>query len=277
MKILVIGETCLDVFVKCKVERLCPEAPVPLLNPISSTENYGMAGNVVANLNSLGGKDVFVNSITPASTIIKTRYIDSQTGYIITRIDEQDFIPESSSFWKLYPDSYLSEYITSDWDAVVISDYNKGFLSGLDIMRIAKICDGKGIPTFLDTKKILGSWSSDISFVKINEKEYKQQCSTSPCPEDLCRAMIVTLGDKGSKWVNADILVPVKPISVSDVSGAGDTYIAAFVIKYLSERKVKVKSIIDSIKSAMQYANNAARIAVSKRGVVVVKPEEIEL
>ncbi len=262
MKILVIGEICLDVFVRCKIERLCPEAPVPVLCPIDMKENYGMAGNVVANLKSLD-PTVEVTTITPVNTIVKTRYIDSQTGYIVVRVDEKDSITEQIEPEKVR--QLLDQYI---YDGVLISDYHKGFLTETDIEFIAKLCQKSGTPVFLDTKKKLGEWSRLVTVVKINEKEWKILGMYDPGD---CQNLVVTYGSRGAVWINHDYVVPVDPIQVADVSGAGDTYLAAFALEYVGAAGANE----DRIKRAMSYANKAARIAVSKRGVVAVRRDEV--
>ena len=73
MKILVIGDSCVDNFVYCDISRLCPEAPVPVLQPINTVTNAGVAGNVVRNLIALGAE---VELITNEINIRKTRYVD---------------------------------------------------------------------------------------------------------------------------------------------------------------------------------------------------------
>ena len=89
IKILVIGDSCIDNFTYGSVVRLAPEAPVPVFNPIHTTSNRGMSGNVVNNLKSIGS-EVFL--ITNNEEINKTRYVDERTNQILIRIDENDKI-----------------------------------------------------------------------------------------------------------------------------------------------------------------------------------------
>lgn len=77
VKILVIGELCLDRFIYGDVNRLCPEAPVPIINPLETKENKGMAGNVVENLKSLYD-DLEVVHWHQSDEIIKTRFVDKK-------------------------------------------------------------------------------------------------------------------------------------------------------------------------------------------------------
>ena len=75
MRIIVIGESCLDRFIYVETKRLSPEAPVPVLTPIETTENKGMSGNVVENLKSLN-KDLHIIHWYQDKDITKTRYVD---------------------------------------------------------------------------------------------------------------------------------------------------------------------------------------------------------
>ena len=149
--------TCLEYGV---CNRLCPEAPVPVFNPVNETINGGMAYNVYNNLLSLKvPTEIQTNS--NYENITKTRFIDSKANYMFMRLDEND---------DQYPACDIDAINFSLYEAIVISDYNKGFLTAADIE-----CIGKSHPlVFLDTKKILGNWCSSVTYIKINEDEYKK-------------------------------------------------------------------------------------------------------
>ena len=87
MKILVIGDSCTDIFRYGKVERLAPEAPVPVIIPEKEESTPGMAGNVVRNLEILGADVTFITNIT---NIKKVRYVCSKYNHILLRVDEND-------------------------------------------------------------------------------------------------------------------------------------------------------------------------------------------
>lgn len=265
MNVLVIGDSCKDVFVRGSVKRLCPEAPVPVINPISETSNWGMAGNVHQNVLSLapGSKVIF---ITQKNTITKKRFVDEVSGYILLRIDEGDVAMDSLT-WKEMDSGFIRAGIHPKYfDFVLISDYNKTFLTEHNLKEIIEYFKVHNVKVFLDTKKILGEWSKEVDFVKINEKEYQEQHAHLEDPTLFCKNLIVTLGKNGSMWVNGNKKAEGKPIEVRDVSGAGDTYFAAFAIKY---------NQTEDILEAMTYANKASAVAVSKHGVVAVKQSEI--
>ena len=266
-EIIVIGENCYDIFILGEVNRLCPEAPVPVINPIKKNVNLGMSGNVYENIRALNPNlnvlHIYQNSSNTESLMKKTRYIDITSGYILLRVDENDKI-----FERIDVDETITliENQLPSLKAVVISDYNKGFLSENDIEQFTTFCCSKNIPIFLDTKKLLGSWSKDVSFVKINAKEYAYQTQLCSNPTLHCKNLIVTKGPEGSHYINDDIKIPTEQIEVRDVSGAGDTYLSAFVVHYIQNKEII---------SAMEYANKAASFAVSKQGVVIVKKEDI--
>ena len=83
MKILVIGDSCHDVFVYGKCDRICPEAPVPVFTPIETKTNGGMARNVYYNIKSLVKEDIEVSIVTNTNLITKTRYVDYKTNQIV--------------------------------------------------------------------------------------------------------------------------------------------------------------------------------------------------
>jgi D-beta-D-heptose 7-phosphate kinase/D-beta-D-heptose 1-phosphate adenosyltransferase len=291
VKILVIGEKCLDVFVYGDCKRLCPEAPVPVFEP-KKTETYlGCAGNVFENLKSIGGKEFdvdFINQFESYSdgldeitspnaasnaslAMTKTRYVDSKSGQLILRVDCNDFVPNSHRF-------SLSRFLNSgrklsDYRAIVISDYGKGFLSKEEINQITSMCSiSKEEPlVFLDTKFTIGPHFIDVDFVKINEKEYRESMACNPHPYHFCRNLIVTFGGDGCCIIKSGNEVqrfePKIKREVRNVSGAGDTFFAAMVIKYLQT---------NDLKASLDYANIAAGIAVSRKGIVAVRKDEIE-
>ena len=253
MKILVIGDSCIDEFIYCDIERICPEAPVPVLKPVRSHKNPGMASNVVANLEALGAE---VDLVTNTSKILKTRYVDTRSGQMVMRVDKNDkckSIQSLASTGKAMP-YYIMK--NSNHDAVIISDYCKGFLNTYDIQQIAEMAK---CPVFLDTKKQLGDWCKDVNFIKINEFEHKKNFERLPNYPFILDKMIVTIGSKGCKYKNKIFSVPT--VSVKDVSGAGDTFLAALVVAYLKN---------NNIENAITFANECATKVVQKRGVATI-------
>jgi bifunctional ADP-heptose synthase (sugar kinase/adenylyltransferase) len=249
MNIMVIGDSGTDVFQYGSITRLCPEAPVPIFNPTYKTSNPGMSGNVVANLKALGAN---VFHITNSESITKTRLVDERTNQILLRIDENDKVNRisTSELYKIKHNMHNGIYI----DAIIISDYDKGFLEEEDIEWI---CNNNN-NTFIDTKKIIDHWISKASFIKINHVEYEKTKYTLN-NLDLYHKLIITLSDKGCKY--RDEIFPVSKVTIKDVSGAGDTFISSLVLKWLKTGEVDL---------AIKFAQECATIVVQKQGVVTI-------
>ena len=94
IKFLVIGDSCTDVHIYGKCNRLSPEAPVPILNPIKTIKNGGMAKNVKSNLIKMGAE---VQIVTNPNNIKKIRYVDSHTNAMLLRVDENDITTRVSN------------------------------------------------------------------------------------------------------------------------------------------------------------------------------------
>ena len=247
--ILVIGESCLDVFIYGACSRMSPEAPVPVLDANKKIESDGMAGNVASNLLGLGCN---VMLITDDSVATKTRYIDERSNQHLVRVDT------SRSVEPLNVNRF--DQIKDEIDAVIFSDYNKGFLPhSVIIESLNKIQDSLNCPVFVDSKK------SDLSCytnctMKINEKEFNIAKSTI----DSSVTLIQTLGKNGAQWNNK--MFKGNVVDVFDVAGAGDTFLSGYVARFLETRDVE-KSI--------KFANKCAAFAVSKRGAYAIQSGDV--
>jgi bifunctional ADP-heptose synthase (sugar kinase/adenylyltransferase) len=249
VKIHVIGECCTDIYVYGRCPRLSPEVPVPVFIEEKRVSAGGMAFNVVANLQALGAQCVLH---TQPEAITKTRYVEDSRNHALLRLDDDpDLTPYN------FEDGY------GDGDAVVISDYNKGFLPAVIIDRIAAGCDGLKIPVFLDTKKPLDWWCRYATFVKVNMQEFeasKQFIYRTPW---MTQKLVITMGKNGC-W-HANNHYPVEPVDVMDVAGAGDTFLAGFVMGYLRTHNVS---------EACRSANDCARSVVGRRGTAILIPPD---
>jgi len=244
MVITIIGESCCDIFNYGNVTRLCPEAPVPVLTDIKEESNSGMAGNVRQNLLA-HDSSININLMTQSKVIKKTRYIDDKTNHMFLRVDEGE-----DDIDKLILTPEKIEDITKS-DLVIVSDYNKGFLTEEVLIQIGKLSK----LSIIDTKKTISKDLIDsFTFIKLNEHEYQRNRHISDKNKD---KFIITLGMNGAK--HNDIIFPSpSPKQTIDVSGAGDTFTAFFSLKYY-----ETKNIAESI----TFANQMASIVVSKRGV----------
>ena len=246
MKALVIGELCVDKFIYGRITRLCPEAPVPVLNPVEEKSNNGMAGNVVENLRSLV-EEVEIIHWHQSNKIEKVRYVEQKSNQMIVRVDSGELVPcEPLSF--LSPDQKRT---ISESDIVIISDYNKGYLSSQIIDEIAFI----GKLTILDSKKKLDlNTIKNLKFVKLNEIEYlnnKEIVDSNP------EKFIVTLGSNGAMYMGTSF-PSLDPQETIDVSGAGDTFTSSFIVKYF---------LTGDAESSINFANQVCADVVSRKGV----------
>ena len=243
MRVLVIGETCNDIFCYGESERMCPAAPAPVFTPIKVINSPGMAMNVQKNIISLGLQcDIVTNSNW--REITKTRYVHQNTNHFFIRIDEGD-----NNFQRCN----VNEIDFSKYDIIVISDYDKGFLDREDIAKISN----KHKCVFMDTKKELGPWCDSIKYIKINNFEYDR--SKNSINDNIRTKIIATLGKKGC--THAGINYPVDEVEIKDLSGAGDTFLAGLVAEYARTKSIE-KSVI--------FANECATKVVQKKGVSVV-------
>jgi D-glycero-beta-D-manno-heptose-7-phosphate kinase len=248
-KILVIGDDGIDKFVYGAATRLAPEAPVPVLNPLTFTTNRGMAGNVVENLEALGLDTYFISN---SETILKTRYVDDRSGQILLRVDENDKVKRiNEDDLKFITNNKHKGLII---DAIIISDYDKGFLDEADIQFICE--NNKNV--FIDTKKILGKWCVNASFIKINHVEY-QRTEYTIHELDIENKMIITLSSKGCQHKGK--IYPVEKVQIRDVSGAGDTFLSGLVAEYV---------LTNDIEKAIPFAQQCATIVVQKPGVSTI-------
>ena len=241
MKILLVGDNGIDEYQYGTVDRISPEAPVPVINYTHTVTKPGMAANVLDNLKKLGCETTFVHGIR---TSLKTRIIDSKSKQHLLRIDQDQRSTPVKLDWD----------ILGDYDAVVVSDYNKGSVEYETIDDIRANFAG---PIFVDTKKTdLARF--DGCYVKINRMEYE---AAKTFPTEL----IVTLGKDGVLYKGHKISTP--PVEAFDVCGAGDTFLAALACEYIQSK---------DILKAINFAVKAASVTIQHVGVYSPTLEEIE-
>ncbi len=265
--VLIIGEICDDIFYYCRVDRLSPEAPVPIVKVINEEKNSGMAGNLERNFRNLTDSSVNIQYIYPVGQIpIKKRYVDEKSNHYFLRVDENDSCKNI-----IFNEHNISKIKKAS--IIIISDYNKGFLKDDDIRSIRGF--NKKAKIFIDTKKIISNTIyKNVDYIKINESELNMNLVTDSylkklakpvngtsglIPHHKINKVIVTLGAKGAMHHNI-LYRQINPLSTIDVSGAGDTFLAALVASFIES---------NNISSSITYANKIARQVVSERGVSV--------
>ena len=237
LKILLIGDSCTDEYVYGTCERLNPEAPVPILRFDRKETTRGMAWNVRENLMSFG-IEVFI--LTNNESITKTRYIDEKSNQHILRVDDEGLC-----------DPMEYELPEDEYDALVISDYDKGFLTSKKIQELVDWFDG---PVFIDSKKT--KQPKKDCYLKINEIESKLLKGY--------KNLIVTKGAGGADYNKVNY--PGEKTKIVDVVGAGDTFLSALVYFHL---------FYGRIEEAIPYANKAAAIAVQNFGTYVLTDKDV--
>ena len=205
-----------------------------------------MAGNVVANLNKLGVEKVEL--ITNHEQITKTRYVEYKSNQMLLRVDSNDKVTNSFDIKKVDFDSY---------DVVVVADYDKGFLTPENLKEIGE----KSKLSFIDTKKVIDiDHFTGFTFVKMNEVEW-ERCERYGAKYDEWKdQLIITMSERGCMYKEKRYSVD-NSVEVRDLSGAGDTWMASFVWKF-----VQGNDVDDSI----ELANKNATLVVQKRGVSTI-------
>ena len=257
MKILVVGEYCIDRYIYGRCTRLSPEGPVPVFIPSMKKQYNGMAGNTFANLQNIKEDSDELEIITndhsdESEKCIKTRFIEEKSNQILLRMDKNDSCQRISQPYLEKVKNYLSN---KDFDLLIVSDYNKGFLTDEDLIHIAKLANF----AIIDSKrKLSASIIEAFDFIKLNQQEYENNIEQFQSLSNKAK-LIVTMGAEGVQFMDHIYEAPEK-IQTFDVSGAGDVISAA-----LSYSLCKSHAIIDSIR----YAQMCCSKVIKRRGTCV--------
>lgn len=265
LKVLIIGDVMLDAYTWGKVERISPEAPVPVVNVRSREIRLGGAGNVVMNVQSLGaepiicsiiGADAYGDSLLnllkeqnlstegiiqseTRITTVKERIIAGSQQ--IVRVDTETDKIINKSERQILTDKIKD--LASSADVIVFEDYDKGVLSKELIYDITTFANDNNIPTIVDPKKRNFLFYQNATLFKPNLKELKEGLSISfdvKNPDELTDAVsklkktldlkgvFVTLSEQGVyiDFDNQQKAIPAHIRTIADVSGAGDTVIS---------------------------------------------------
>ena len=297
-KILVIGDIMLDRYWMGSVNRISPEAPVPIVDIDSSTDKPGGAANVAKNLSDFGidttlvgisGKDEAAEKLSAlmsglnvvykplvdskVRTTMKLRVIDKNKQ--LMRIDHEDKHKSkiASSLYKTV------ESIIDSFDAIIISDYGKGAVKPI-IKKVLKIASKLNIMTFIDPKGDDFTFYKGAYLLKPNQKEFENIMGTSKTTKEFkvkgeklrkelkLISLLVTRGKDGMMLFEKNKITSFKAIQqdVFDVTGAGDTVIS-IVASYMTSG--------ESMISAVTMSNIAAGLSVQKLGSTSVSQEDL--
>lgn len=292
-KILVIGDVMLDVTHVGHVQRISPEAPVPVLELHQVKKYLGGAGNVAKNLASLGasvtligsvgrdqpGKNIislcaqssiqFIPIFHHGPTTVKERFTTTQQ---LLRVDREEKISVQEHQLVSAIQSTIAKV-----DAVIISDYGKGVCDNLK--AVIALARKKSIPIFADPKGNSFKKYYGASYLTPNLKEFETVYGPSSNEQGLLtkakktvlqlsiQGVVITRSEKGVTVCtkNNNFSIPANAKEVFDVSGAGDTFIAFFAL---------CLTIGYPLSDSIAIANSAAGMVVGKRGVVSLSMAE---
>ncbi|HEC1764464.1 TPA: D-glycero-beta-D-manno-heptose-7-phosphate kinase [Campylobacter lari] len=292
-KILVVGDFMVDHYIWCDCTRISPEAPVMVMKSQKEDKRLGGAGNVYANLKSLG-TEVFALGLVgddesgrflkenlnakllvekDRKTPLKSRVL-SHSQQVLRLDDENDFDTKLE-------DEIIQEYkkIAKDYDAIVLSDYAKGILTSKVTKALIEHANTLNLPILIDPKGSDFSKYQNATLLTPNKKEAIQalgvekidnlEKALKKLKDDLNLAYsIITLSEEGIALFDKKLhIIPAKALEVYDVTGAGDSVIA--MLAYALALKV-------DIVKACELANDAAAVVVAKVGSVSVSLEEIK-
>lgn len=300
--ILIVGDIILDKYYFGQVDRISPEAPVPVVNIKKEESRLGGASNVANNICSLGGTvglfgaighDFFGKEIermtrnrhitayfakTLSPTITKARIIGGKQQLV--RLDyEENFSLSEEEEQQIRKNIIAS---LKNYNVLVISDYSKGFISDDFCQYLIREARQQQLPVLIDPKgknwdKYIGAdiitpnvkELSDISgYTVANEDLAIEQAAHHLLLEKHLKSLLITRSEKGMSLITADqsIHIPTHSEEVFDVSGAGDTVVAAL--------SCCIAAGMD-ISNAMKIANTAAGIVVKKLGTATLTIEEL--
>ena len=304
LKVLVIGDSMLDTYIHGNIERISPEAPVPVCEIVKREHKPGGAANVALNCHHLGAEtylmcllgndnsgDRLVETIhengiellairTKRQTTVKTRILGNQQHMI--RLDEEDISPIRPETEELIIEKFKAHCEENKPDVIILQDYNKGMLTDRVISSIITFCNSHDIFTAADPKHNNFFSFKNIDLFKPNIREVSTALqksfeanleSLSEAADKImenmnCQKIMITLGKDGIfyKDENQTFISPAFPVEIADVCGAGDTVISLSALMMAEGIDTEV---------TLRLANTAAGHACERLGVYVPDSKDI--
>lgn len=305
LKVLIVGDVMIDAYILGKVERISPEAPVPVVSVTHKENRLGGAANVALNVKSLGAHPYIASVIGDDEGGRELQYLFDQAGVnheaIVTsherlstvktrvignnvqmlRIDEEHIhsINAEESRQLLA----AIEKILPQMDVVIFEDYDKGVLTAENIAQIISLAEKHNIPTIVDPKKVNFAHYKKATLFKPNLKEIKEGLKTDDNLKDLenlkkavgqLKAMLdnpmvmVTLSELGVMITdhNQYLHIPAHVRNIADVSGAGDTVVSVAALCLALKCDMKMIAFLSNI---------AGGLVCEKVGVVPIEKEQL--
>ncbi len=296
-KIAVVGDLMLDHFIFGDIDRISPEAPVPVLLAKEDTMVPGGAGNVATNLAALGVSPVLFavvgadesapkllnelkkRGVSTAGVVIDSTRPTTQKTRVVARNQQLVRIDREKTDYidKKIENKILAIFArqAKNFDGVAISDYAKGFMTQRLAAEIVKLANKYGKPVIVDTKPKHASFFKNFTLIKTNHKEAVGisgvddiKLAGKRIQEMMGCDVLVTRGAEGMSLFENQKMehFPAQAREVYDVVGAGDTVVSTLLPALASGATLREATII---------ANYAAGIVVGKVGTATVTPEEL--
>ncbi len=302
IRALVVGDLMLDRYISGRVDRISPEAPVPVVHVEEEDSAVGGAGNVAANVAALGaactvvgvsGRDPAGEALRHAleelgvrtgglvatderPTTVKTRVLARRQQ--VVRFDHEVESDLEGGLEEAVRDTVRE--LAAEADVLVMEDYNKGVLTPGVIDAVVEAGRRNDVPTVVDPKRRNFFRYGGVTVFKPNAKELADALGEFLHPDDPewmertrarlgCSHLLLTLGERGmalQTGAGESVRVPTVARGVYDVSGAGDT-VTAVMATALAAGATPAEAAI--------LANHAAAVEVGKAGVATVSPDEI--
>ncbi len=302
-KVLIVGDAMIDAYMWGEINRMSPEAPVPVVDVKKHENRLGGAANVALNLKALGATPILCSvvgtgnrgvlfeelmqesnlsiagilSTNKRKTTIKTRVIAENKHQL--RIDEEETYPivQAEEFLK------LTESLMQDIDVIILQDYNKGVLTAEVIESVLATANKKGIPTIVDPKKQNFNSYKNCTIFKPNLAEIKagmniefdankvdeiEKASAELRSQLAAKGVLLTLSERGI-CINSEKEfkhTPAFKCDIIDVSGAGDTVISVASLCLASGMDYTDLSILSTL---------AGGIVCEEVGVVPINKEKL--
>ena len=304
--VLCVGDLMLDEFVYGEVSRISPEAPAPVIAVRRSETNIGGAGNVARNIASLGGRCIFVGLVGKDEagarlktelaqcagiecvlvsdegrpTTRKVRFVSEHFSTHMLRADWERAAPAASDVEQKLIEAILPQLARAD--IVLLSDYAKGVLTARVIRNVIDAAKKAGKRVIVDPKSANFAIYRGATLLTPNRKEFSEATRSRADSDQTiaeaardammladCEAMLVTQSEDGMTLVPREgeaVHVPAHPVKVRDVSGAGDTVVAALALALAADADWE---------AALRIASAAAAVAVGKQGTASVSAAEL--
>jgi rfaE bifunctional protein kinase chain/domain len=299
-RVVVVGDAMLDVYLAGDVERISPEAPVPVVRVRERRHALGGAANVVQNVIAIGAQCDLVGAVgddragetlremiqgvgAQPNLVVVDRCTTQKTRIVarsqqLVRVDEEEDAELTAEETRKL--TAANRIVLAEADALILEDYNKGVLSPSVVRQAIELANARGIPVIVDPKYKNFFAFGGATVFKPNRRELEAALGAAvdlehpeTVPATLARLgveyLLLTLGERGMVLFGAQgevARIPALAREVYDVVGAGDT-----VSAYLATMLAAGATIVE----AAVIANAAAGIEVGKLGAATVSPDEI--